>query len=108
MSPRPRGPLRLLVVIAVGAVLGWAGSVAWSTTAQLRLVTQVTGTITVVNQSGGAFCFEADGGEQRCGVAYQRRTDPPLAVGERVSVAIGVLRIGPRTSQEIFVIIAAE
>jgi hypothetical protein len=108
VSRRLRRPLGLLVVLAVGVVLGWAGSVAWSTTAQLRLVTELAGTVTVVNQSGGAFCFEPDGGGQRCGVAYQRRTDPPLALGDRVSIAIGVLRIGPQTWQEIFVITAVQ
>jgi hypothetical protein len=98
----------VLLLVALAFVLGWAASVAWAGTARVRLVEEITGTVSVVDASGGSFCLEpAGGGRQRCGEAYQRVDDPPLAVGEVVSVAVGILRLDG-DEQEIFVIASVE
>jgi hypothetical protein len=97
-----------VLLLAAAFVLGWAAGVAWSTTAPLRLVGEVKGTISVVNESGSQFCLDPlDGSHRRCGVTYQRLDDPPLAVGDIVSVAVGVL-VHEDGEQEIFVIQAGE
>ena len=97
-----------MLLLAAAFVLGWAASVAWSTTAPLRLVGEVKGTISVVNASGSQFCLDPlDGSRRRCGVTYQRLDDPRLAVGDVVSVAVGVLK-DQDGEQEIFVIEAIE
>ena len=104
---RSRSPWRVLLLMAA-FVLGWAASVAWSTTAELRLVDEIRGTIRVVNASGSQFCLDPlDGSRQRCGVAYQPLDDPPLAVGDVVTMAVGVLK-HEDGEQEIFVIEAIE
>ena len=96
------------LLLAAAFVLGWAASVAWSTTAPLRLVGEVAGTISVVNASGSQFCLDPlDGSPRRCGVTYQRLDDPPLDVGDIVSVAVGVLA-HEEGEQEIFVIRGVE
>jgi hypothetical protein len=98
----------VLLPFVLAFVLGWAACVAWAATSRLRLVEEITGTVSVVNASGGSFCLEpAGGGRQRCGEAYQRVDDPPLAVGKMVSVAVGVLRIDG-DEREIFVIESVE
>jgi hypothetical protein len=101
---RRRAPWRVLLLFVLAFVIGWAACIAWAATSRVRLVEQITGTVSVVNASGGSFCLEPAGsGRQRCGEAYQRVDDPPLAVGNVVSVAVGVLRIDD-AEREIFLI----
>jgi hypothetical protein len=104
IAVRRRVPWRGLLLVALAFVLGWAASTAWSATGRVRLVEEITGTVSVVNESGGSFCLErAGGGRQRCGETYQRRDEPPLAVGDVVSVAVGILRVDG-DEREIFLI----
>ncbi len=97
-----------MVLLVAAFVLGWAASIAWSAGAPLRLAGEIKGTISVLNASGSQFCLDPlDGGRRRCGVTYQRLDDPPLAVGDVVSVAVGVLR-HEDGEHEIFVVEAVE
>jgi hypothetical protein len=108
MTGRHRSSWRALLLVAAAFVLGWAASIAWSSAAPLRLAGEIRGTVSVVNATGSQFCLDPlDGGRRRCGVTYQRMDDPPLAVGDVVSVAVGVLR-HEDGEREIFVVEAVE
>ena len=98
----------MLLRLAAAFVLGWAASVAWSAAAPLHLAGEVRGTVSVVNASSSRFCLDPlDGSPRRCGVTYQRLDDPPLAVGDVVSVAVGVLK-HEDGDREIFVVEAVD
>lgn len=102
-------PMRLLLAAALGFALGWAASLAWAGRAPLTLTDHLAGPVSVVNEDGAKFCFEPEGGgQQRCGVAYQRRDAPSLRVGDRVTVGVGRLRVGDAREEEIMVIEAVE
>jgi hypothetical protein len=103
VGPWLRVPWRLLLPAALAFVLGWAASVAWSSTARFRVVEEIAGTVTVVNESGAKLCLESAGRPQRCGIVYQRFDAPALAVGDRVWVAVGLLR-SDAGEEEIFLV----
>jgi hypothetical protein len=103
-TSRLRSPVFILVV-ALALTTGWLANTVWAASAEFKVVGEASGTVSVVNISGAKFCFmPSDGGAQRCGVAYQRRDAPALAVGDRVSVAVAELKVAPGTTREVFVI----
>ena len=72
---------------------------------RMRLIRDLSGTITIVNYNASAFCLEIDGtGEQFCSVSYQPPGSAPLVVGEHVTGTVVMLPIGPSTGAEVFIL----
>ena len=72
---------------------------------RLRLIRDLSGTITIVNYNASAFCLEIDGtGEQFCSDSYQPPGSAPLVVGEHVTGTVAMLPIGPSSAAEVFIL----
>ncbi len=71
----------------------------------LRVTRDVSGTVTVVNYNGSAFCLDSDvSGVQFCSETYQRLGSAPLVVGEHVTGAVARLSTGPSSAMEVFIL----
>ena len=105
---RLRWPVAIGAWLAVGLVaLSGIVSAADPGSTHLRVTREVSGTVTVVNYDGSAFCLDNDGsGEQFCSEPYQRVGSAPLVVGEHVTGSVALLSIGPSSAKEVFVLTA--
>jgi hypothetical protein len=100
---RPAGWL-LPLMLALALAAGWFARTAWTGDGRLRIVGRTSGVVSVVNITGAKFCLQPhDGSAQRCGVAYERRDSPPLAVGDDVSVTIAELKTA-NGATEVFIL----
>ena len=79
---------------------GLAAKMGWQVAA-----VEVSGTVTVVNYNGSAFCLDSDvSGEQFCSEPYQRVGSTPLVVGEHVTGTVALLSTGPSVAMEVFIL----
>src|SRR5438105_11352827 len=86
---------RLIAGVLLAFAVGWFASTRWSGLGGLVVEREITGTVAVVNASGAKVCIAPlDGSAQVCGLAYQRPDVAPMAVGDRVTVAVVALREG--------------
>lgn len=97
------------LAIAVAFATGWIGSGVWSSgfgTNNFRPGEQFEGTVTLVNQDGSAVCIAKEPDErQRCSGVFQLVGSPILHVGDRVSVASGIIwPRGQESGIEVFIV----
>ena len=106
--PRARRPVQSTAALALALAclaVGWLAASALAAAGSVAILGHDVGVVTVVNVTGAKFCMQPEsGGGQRCGVAYERRDSPPLAVGEHVSISIARLSVTRGESSDIFVI----
>lgn len=104
--PRLRWPVALATWLLAGlVVVGGLVSAADPGSRHVRVVREVSGTITIVNVTGAKFCLTIDGtSEQYCSEAYQLIGSVPLAVGEHVTGTVVLISTGPTTAQEGFIV----
>ena len=100
------GPIGLvLVVLLVALAAGWLMSSSTGSSNRLTLIGRITGRVSVASDSGGKVCVTPDGGDaDRCAGLYRRPEDPPLVVGQLLSVSVGELRTGPAETIEVFIL----
>jgi hypothetical protein len=104
--PRLRWPAAIGAWFVVGLIaLSGMVSAADPGSPHLRATRELSGTVTVVNYNGSAFCLDSDvSGEQFCSQPYQRVGSTPLVVGEHVSGTVALLSTGPSVAMEVFVV----
>ncbi len=104
--PRLRPPAVIAAGLVVGLiVLSEMVSAAGPGSARLHLTSEVSGTVTVVNYNGSAFCLDTDGsGAQFCSEPYQRAGSAALVVGEHVTGSVALLSTGPSSAMEVFIL----
>ncbi len=103
---RLRWPAAIGVWLVVGLiVLSGMVSAADPGSTRLRVTREVSGTVTVVNHNGSAFCLDTDvSGVQFCSEPYQRVGSTPLVVGEHVTGTVALLSTGPSSAKEVFIL----
>ena len=103
---RLRWPAAFGAWLVVGLiVLSGMVSAAEPGSTHLRVTREVSGTVTVVNYNGSAFCLDTDGsGVQFCSVPYQRVGSAPLVVGEHVTGSVALLSTGLSSAMEVFIL----
>lgn len=89
----------LLLIVGVGA--GWALYPLLSSSSDLRVTGQLTGTVAVISDSGAKLCLN-QAGAQRCSVLYQRSDSVGLRVGDNVTVVVAQLQTAAGET-EVFV-----
>ena len=104
--PRLRWPaavaawLALALIVVIG-IVGVGNLLA----TRLHVTRELSGTVTLVNHDGSAFCLDPDGsGDQFCSAPYQLVGSAALVVGERVTGTIAELPIGPSMTMEVFIV----
>jgi hypothetical protein len=94
------GALAAFLLLA-GATIGYLSSKSGTVTLHSELV----GTVSVVNSTGAKFCLApSGGGEDRCGLAYQRLDAAPLQMGQEVRITVASIKQPGGTAVEVFVI----
>jgi hypothetical protein len=103
---RLRWPAAFGAWLVVGLiVLSGMVSAAEPGSTHLRVTREVSGTVTVVNYDGSAFCLDTDvSGVQFCSELYQRVGSAPLVVGEHVTGTVALLSTGPSSAMEVFIL----
>jgi hypothetical protein len=103
---RLRWPAAIGAWLVVGSiVISGMVSAADPGSTHLRVTREVSGSVTVVNYDGSAFCLDTDGsGEQFCSEPYQRGGSAPLVVGEHVTGTAAWLSTGPSSAVEVFIV----
>jgi hypothetical protein len=101
-----RWPAAIGAWLVVGLiVLSGIVSAADPGSRHLRVTREVSGTVTVVNYNGSAFCLDTDGSAaQFCSVPHQRVGSAPLVVGEHVTGTVALISTGPTSTLEVFVL----
>jgi hypothetical protein len=104
--PRLRWPAAIGAWLVVGLiVLSGMVNAADPGSMHLRVTREVSGTVTVVNYNGSAFCLDTDvSGAQFCSDPYQRVGSGPLVVGEHVTGTVALLSTGPSSATEVFIL----
>ncbi|GAC1675720.1 MAG: hypothetical protein NVS9B8_17770 [Candidatus Limnocylindrales bacterium] len=104
--PKLRRPAAIGAWLVVGLiVLSGIVSAAVPGSTRLRATREVSGTVTVVNHNGSAFCLDTDGsGVQFCSEPYQRVGSGPLVVGQHVTGTVALLSTGPTRATEVFIL----
>ena len=98
-----RGAVALLV--AAATLGGWLAGQRAQGDDRLTITGHVSGTVSVVNQTGAKLCITPAGGGQDRGASIYRRPDAsPIGVGDDVEVGIGRLRTDADEWLEIFVL----
>ena len=94
----------LLFVVGL-IVLSGMVSAADPGSTHLRVTREVSGTVSVVNYNGSAFCLDTDGSAvQFCSVPYQRVGSAPFVVGEHVTGSVSLLSTGLSSAMEVFIL----
>lgn len=104
--PRLRWPAAIGAWLVIGlVVLSGVVSAADPGSTHLRVTREVSGTVTVVNFNGSAFCLDTDvSGVQFCSEPYQGVGSAPLVVGEHVTGTVALLSTGPSSAMEVFIL----
>lgn len=105
--PRLRWPAAIGAWLVIGLVaLRGLASAADPGSTHLRVTREVSGTVTVVNYNGSAFCLDTDvSGVQFCSEPYERVGSAPLVVGRHVTGTVALLSTGPSSAMEVFILI---
>lgn len=102
--------LRWPAAIGAWLVIGWIAVAGFVSAADpgsrhLRVTSEVSGTVTIVNSNASQFCLDTDVTRvQFCSVSYQPPGSAPLAVGEHVTGTVALLSIGPSESVGVFIL----
>jgi hypothetical protein len=96
-------------IAAVAVALTLAAGIVAARTSTERPATplrpNISGTVTVVNQRGSAFCLTDDAdGSQFCSDVWQSPASAPLAVGEHVAGVVSRLDLPNGGWRELFVL----
>jgi hypothetical protein len=92
---------RLHAVVEVPVMNKALAALALAATLAACSPARIEGTVTIINESGAKVCVQPDAGEQRCGIAYQRRDEQVLVVGQRVELEVVDLN-----GEEVFILVS--
>lgn len=94
----------LAIVVAFSSGAALALLLSRSATALVEPASQLSGAITIVDEDGTSFCLTGDRDRaQHCSEAFLPPGSAPLQVGERVEVAVALVRDGG-VVQEIYIV----
>jgi hypothetical protein len=101
-----RSPVAIIVWIAIALVVlnGVARAVAPGSQ-HLRLIREISGTVTLLNFNAAKFCLETDTSRtQYCSAVVQQVGSAPLVVGEHVTGTVAQVWPDPSSGLEVFVV----